>query len=90
MADTTSEKSHDLSIVCRKKLTLTGVEDVRSYDDDRIVLVTSLGGLVIAGRGMKLGRLDTASGIAEIEGLVKALEYTDGGAEKGLFKKLFR
>ena len=90
MADMTSEKSHDLSIVCRKKLTLTGVEDVRSYDDNRIVLVTSLGGLVIAGSGMKLCRLDTASGTAEIEGLVKALEYTDSGVEKGFFKKLFR
>lgn len=90
MADITTEKSHDLSIVRRKKLTLTGVEDVRSYDDNRIALVTALGGLVIAGSGLKLGRLDTASGVAEIEGLVKALEYTDSGAEKGFFKKLFR
>lgn len=90
MAEATSGKQHDLTIVCRKKLTLTGVEDVRSYDDDRIVLATSLGGLIIAGSGMKLGRLDTVSGVAEIEGLVKALEYTDSGAEKGFFKKLFR
>ena len=90
MADNTAEKLHDVSIVCRKKLTLSGVEDVRSYDDARIVLKTKLGGLVISGSGLKLGRLDTASGGAEIEGLVSALEYTDAGAEKGFFRKLFR
>lgn len=90
MAETASERSHDVSIISRKKLTLTGVEDVRSYDDDRVVLVTSLGGLIVAGSGLKLGRLDTQSGVAEIEGLIKALEYTDSGAEKGFFKKLFR
>ena len=71
-------------------MTLTGVADVVSYDDSRIALKTALGGLVIAGSGLKLGRLDTASGNAEIEGLIKALEYTDSGAEKGFFKKLFR
>ncbi|MBO4584064.1 MAG: sporulation protein YabP [Clostridia bacterium] len=90
MAEKTVEKKHDLTIVCRKKLTLTGVEDVRSYDDNRIVMLTALGGLVVAGSGLKLVGLDTASGNAEIEGVVKALEYTESGAEKGFFKRLFR
>ena len=90
MAENTAEKLHDISIVCRKKLALTGVEDVRSYDESRITLKTKLGGLVISGSGLKLGRLDTAGGGAEIEGLVTALEYTESGAEKGFFRKLFR
>ena len=90
MAEYTAEKQHDVSILCRKRMTLTGVADVVSYDDGRIALKTALGGLVIDGSGLKLGRLDTASGNAEIEGLIKSLEYTDSGAEKGFFKKLFR
>lgn len=90
MAESITEKSHDLSIVRRKKMTLTGVEDVVSYDDSRMVMKTALGGLVIAGAGLKLGRLDTSSGEAEVEGLIKMLEYTDAGTEKGFFKKLFR
>ena len=90
MTVNTAEKTHDITIAGRKRMTLTGVEDVRSYDDCRVVLKTSLGGLVVTGSGMKLGRLDTASGSAEIEGLIKAIEYTDSGAEKGFFKKLFR
>lgn len=90
MAENISEKSHDLSIVRRKRMTLTGVEDVVSYDEGRMVLKTALGGLVIAGSGLKLGRLDTSNGAAEVEGLIKALEYTDAVAEKGFFKKLFR
>ena len=90
MAENTSEKLHDISIVGRKKLTLTGVEDVRSYDERRIALKTKLGGVVISGSGLKLERLDTAGGGAEIEGLVTALEYTESGAGKGFFGKLFR
>lgn len=90
MTGNTAEKTHDIAIAGRKRMTLTGVEDVVSYDDCRVVMKTALGGLVVAGSGLKLGRLDTASGCAEIEGSVKALEYTDSGAEKGFFKKLFR
>ncbi|MBO4934607.1 MAG: sporulation protein YabP [Clostridia bacterium] len=90
MAENTADRRHDVSVVGRKKVTLTGVEDVVSYDDGRIALKTSLGGLVIAGSGLKLGRLDTSGGGAEIEGTVRALEYTDGVGEKGFFRKIFR
>lgn len=90
MTGNTADKTHDITVTGRKRMTLTGVEDVVSCDDRRVELKTALGGLVVTGSGMRLGRLDTASGSAELEGLIKAVEYAGSGAEKGFFKKLFR
>ena len=90
MTEKTAEKAHDVIMTSRKKLSMTGIGDVRSYTETRIVLVTALGGLVVCGTDMRLERLDVAGGVAEISGSVRSLEYTEGGAEKGFFKRLLR
>lgn len=90
MTDNAAVKSHDVSLFSRKRMTLTGVCDVKSYDDGRIVLATSMGGMVIIGSGLKINKVNTENGDADIEGTVKSLEYTESGAEKGFFRKLLR
>ena len=49
MAET--QQFHRLTLSDRKKLTLTGVTEVVSFDEDTVVLNTGLGTLVIQGSG---------------------------------------
>ena len=43
------QKPHSLSLDNRKKLSLTGVEDVPGFNEETVNAVTSLGTLVIRG-----------------------------------------
>ena len=83
-------KSHSVSIDNREKMRLTGVSQVISYDERRIILITAKGGLVVGGSQLKIAKVDTKNGDAEIEGKIIALEYSETPREKGLFRKLFR
>lgn len=90
MTEQKVNKPHSVSLENRERMRLTGVSDVRSYDSGRIVLMTTLGGLVIGGRELKILKMNTESGDADVEGKIAALEYSDTLTEKGFFKKLFR
>ena len=46
----------------RKKLSVTGVAEVLSFEEDMVVLKTSLGTLLIQGRGLKLKTLSPEGG----------------------------
>ena len=83
--------SHALTLVDRKKLSLTGVEDVDCFNEQLVVLRTALGTLTVAGAGLNLSRLSLEDGRAEIDGEVDALEYSGVKAKKaGLLGRLFR
>ena len=52
----------------RKKLILTGVEEVISFDDEKILLNTKLGFLTIKGSELKMNKLDVQNGDVIIVG----------------------
>ena len=52
----------------RKKMTLTGVEEVISFDDEKILLNTKLGALTIKGQNLKMNKLDVQNGDVMING----------------------
>ena len=85
------KKNHKLVMENREKLCLWGVEDVESFDDDKIVAYTTQGTLTVEGAGLKINRLTVDEGEMEIFGRVDTLIYRDGGgAEGGFFSKLFK
>ena len=51
----------------RKKLTLTGIKDVLSFDDEIIVLESELGLLNIKGRDLKVNKISVETGDVIIE-----------------------
>lgn len=84
---------HNLILESRKKLTLSGIEDVDSFDEESIVLLTDTGTLSIRGEGLHINKLSVETGEVSIEGHVDSLVYSDGrgGKEKGGFlARLFR
>ena len=87
------DKKSNLSMENRKKLSLTGVVEVLSFDEDKIILNTSLGGLTIKGEKLKMNKLDVQNGEVVIIGLINSYVYSGVEAKKGnesLLKRLFK
>ena len=56
----------------REKLTLAGVEDVSGFDENLILLETSLGALHVRGEQLHIERIDLEAGQLELRGRIKA------------------
>ena len=79
---------HSLTLDARKKLTMTGVTEVVSFDDGMVVLRTELGMLTVQGTGLRLKTLSTDGGQMAVTGEVSSLSYEeprDGGWLRRIF-----
>ncbi len=87
-------KDHQLILSSRSRGSITGVTDVLSFDENRVLLETTQGMLTIEGTGLHVSRLQLEEGEADLEGTVKSLVYTEGKAGKrqkgSLMKRLFQ
>ena len=81
-------KPHSLILDNRKKLSLTGVEDVSGFNEETVSLKTTAGGLIVKGSGLHIGRLDLDTGDVEIECVINLLNYTDSKTDKGFIQRL--
>lgn len=85
------EKKGSLILDSRKKLTLSGVLEVISYDDEKIELNTDLGKLNVKGKNLKLNKLDVKNGDVIIIGSMCSIVYSNKNInKKSLIKKVFR
>ena len=73
----------------RARLTVTGVEEVMSFDEERIVMRTVLGELTVLGSGLHIGRLSLDTGELDVEGEVSELAFSERSAAGGLWSRLF-
>ena len=85
------QRPHKLLISDRQSVSIEGVADVRSFDDEEVILQTSAGTLLIRGSGLHIRALNLETGNATIEGRLDAMEYEETKEKKrGLFVRLFR
>ena len=80
--------SHDLTLLQRQRLTITGVEEVVSFDENAVVLRTALGMLMIHGQGLQLKTLSVEGGQTAVEGSISALVYEEPRPEGWLRRLL--
>jgi sporulation protein YabP len=89
-----SHKMHDIKIHNRKKMDISGVVNVESFDSEEFLLETEFGFLAIRGQNLHMKNLNVENGHVSIEGLVMEMVYVDqssgGDKAKGLFSKLFK
>lgn len=83
---------HCVSMEDRRKLNLTGVNDVDSFDEQCVSAITATGELTVRGEGLKIGSLSIETGEMCIEGRIDALIYSDDMPKQngGFFSKVFR
>lgn len=85
----TTDKPHSLSIENRERMSLSGVEDVSGFDENTVILTTSLGVLTIRGDGLHIGRIDLELGQLEVQGHVRELSYDEPVQRESLWTRLF-
>ncbi len=82
---------HSLILENRKSLTVTGVSDVDSFDEQSVVAYTDLGELTIRGRNLHINKLSLEVGELTLDGEVSSMTYTDNQSNNvGFLSKLFR
>ena len=84
----TENVPHKIVLDERRKLTVSGVTEVISFDSDTVLLKTVKGVLHITGEGLKLRALTPDAGRIEVDGQIDALTYTQL-REGGFFRRLF-
>lgn len=79
---------HSLTLEERKKLDLSGVDDVLGFDESSVLLRTSAGMLTVEGEQLHIQHMSVDSGELSIEGKINGLIYVDKTTRKnGLFGK---
>lgn len=76
---------HHVVMEGRSSLSVSGVEEVESFDENTIVMATVKGTLVVRGDGLHIEKLSLDGGDLKVEGTVDSLTYEDDGRERGGF-----
>lgn len=92
MLETTEMKNAEITLWERKRLLLENIEDVISFDDLSIYLITKFGNLLIEGSELHITTLDVQSGKMMVEGLICSILYNDKDSKKkdGFFSKILK
>ena len=80
---------HNLTLHDRKKLTLTGVSEVISFDDTSVIMRTPLGTLIVQGDRLQLKTLTTEGGNVSVEGEISSLSYEQTRDHSGWLSRFF-
>lgn len=87
-------KTHKLQINNRKSGTISGVNDVISFDIAEVLLETDIGMLLIKGSDLHVSRLSIEKGEVDIDGKIDSLTYSEinSYAKQGesFFGRLFK
>ena len=84
------ELPHRLTLDARSRLSMTGVLEVESFDEESVVLHTTKGVLVIRGEQLHLQTLSIDGGQVAVDGTVDAMSYEEAQRKGGLFSRLLR
>ena len=77
---------HKLTLNERKNLTLTGVTEVISFDENTVALRTNLGALMIHGQNLQLKTLSLDGGQVAVDGEVTAMIYEEPRGKRRLLR----
>ena len=83
-------RAHSIHIDNRELISVTGVKDVDSFNEQEVELLTEAGELRIEGNELRITKLSLDEGQVIVEGEIVALEYAEAPVERGsLFSRMF-
>lgn len=88
-----SELNHNVSIIDRKNVSITGVKKLNSFDETEFFVDSVLGQMIIKGEGLELLKLDTYQGSLAIKGTISSVIYLDNNSKKkseAMLARLFK
>lgn len=93
MMNNNSGVIQNLVLENREKLSISGVVDVLSFDDQVVILETELGLLTVKGENLRINKLSIDTSEVIVEGEIYNLAYSENDLEKkstGLLGKIFK
>ena len=87
-----SKSGHDLILNSRGRLSINGVKDIISFDENNVNLKTMCGDLCIDGENLHVNVLNIEKGEVEMTGKIIGMNYLDlGEREKSsLLSRIFK
>lgn len=83
-------RPHSVILEERTKLTVTGVDEVLSFDESEVTMRTSRGSLIVRGSELHVGKLAIDTGELGIDGTVSELLYEEEQQRgEGFWARLF-
>ncbi len=94
MEEKVGGRPHRLMMEDRGKMSMTGIVDVISFDEDQVVLDTDKGLLTIKGKDLCVSRLTLDKGEVDVDGQADSLIYSSNvslrRSGESLLSRLFR
>lgn len=88
------QQKHSLALDNREKINLSGVEQVESFNNELIVMVTASGVLTIKGFDLDVKKLNLEDGNVTVRGKINSLTYSDresfSAKSSGLLGRMFK
>ena len=89
-----NRRPHKLMLTDRRTCTISGVNDVMSFDVNEILLETEQGMLMIKGNELHVSRLSLDKGEVDVDGRIDSFTYSEnngyGGKGESLLARLFK
>lgn len=86
--------THNVSIIDRNVVNITGVNKIESFDNEEFLLETVMDFIDIKGEELEIVKLDTIEGNVSIKGKLNSLVYIENikkkNKEEGVISKLFK
>ncbi len=86
-------KIQNIIIENREKLSISGVIDVESFNEETIIVDTELGVLIIRGDDLHINKLNIDNSELSVEGEIISCEYSDRDSSRGgggFLSKIFK
>lgn len=85
-------ENQNIFVENRNKVTITGVEQVDSFNDNTIILRTVKGGMTIKGEELNVGKLNLDDGNVKVNGIINGIIYNnkDSSQRGNIIGKIFK
>ena len=89
MAASEIKREHEIKILRRKEMSISGVCEVISFDEESIRLMSIEGEIYVEGEEIKIGVLDTDRGIVTFTGKINGFYYVseEKNQKRGFFSR---
>ena len=82
---------HKLTLKNRKQLEISGIKEVVSYNESKIIVQTTLGTLNIDGKNLNIKKLNLEQTNINIEGNINNLQYSNKSPHhKNILQRIFK
>lgn len=93
MEEKQSAGVHRVLLENRKKAVITGVQEIHSFNENEVLLLSEAGKILLKGEQLHVRKLNLEKGDAEVEGRVDSISYLTRNAHKkdeSILKRMFR